>query len=82
LNIVTGTTTTFREIAEMVVALSGRPVRIEESPRTQPMPHFGYRPFDNACCRSAFPDFSFTPLRQGLIGPIGEAERLADGRLG
>jgi UDP-glucose 4-epimerase len=82
LNIVTGTTTSFREIAEMVVALSGRPVRIEESPRTLPMPHLGFRPFDNWGCRSAFPDFSFTPLREGLIGAIREAARLADGRVG
>jgi UDP-glucose 4-epimerase len=82
LNIVTGTTTSFREIAELVVALSGRPVRIEESPRTQPMPHSGYRPFDNACCRNAFPDFSFTRLREGLIGTIREAQRLADNRFG
>jgi nucleoside-diphosphate-sugar epimerase len=80
LNIATGTTTSFREIAEMVVGLSGRPGRIEGSPRTQPMPHNGYRPFDIASCRSAFPDFSFTPLEQGLIATIREAERLADGR--
>jgi UDP-glucose 4-epimerase len=82
LNIATGTTASFREIAEMVVALSGRAVRIEESPRTQPMPHLGYRPFDIASCRSAFPDFSFSPLKQGLIGTMREAERRVDGRAG
>jgi len=80
LNVATGTTTTFREIAEIVVRLSGRPRRIEGSPRTQPMPHNGYRPFDIASCRRAFPDFSFTPLEQGLIATIREAELLADGR--
>jgi nucleoside-diphosphate-sugar epimerase len=81
LNIATGTTASFRAIAEMVVGMSARPGRIEESPRTQPMPHNGYRPFDIATCRGAFPDFSFTPLEQGLIATIREAESLAGGRI-
>jgi hypothetical protein len=44
------------------------------------MPHNGYRSFGIASCRSAFPDFLFTPLEQGLYATIGEAERLAGGR--
>jgi hypothetical protein len=30
------------------------------------MPHNGYRAFNTAACRAAFPDFAFTPLEQGL----------------
>jgi hypothetical protein len=30
------------------------------------MPHNGYRPFDIAACRRAFPDFRYTPLEEGL----------------
>ena len=46
LNIATGTVTSFREIAEMVLRISNWPVPIEEVPRTGPMPHNGYRAFD------------------------------------
>jgi UDP-glucose 4-epimerase len=66
LNIATGVITSFREIAEMVVRLTGRSVPIEELSRTGPMPHNGYRAFDTTTCRTAFPDFSFVPLRNGL----------------
>ncbi|MBI2961294.1 MAG: NAD-dependent epimerase/dehydratase family protein [Betaproteobacteria bacterium] len=66
LNIATGAVHSFRTIAEKVVALSGKPVAIKSSPRSGPMPHGGYRPFDIACCRAAFPDFRYTPLDAGL----------------
>jgi UDP-glucose 4-epimerase len=79
LNIATGTTASFREIAETVVRLSGRSVPIEETARTGPMPHNGYRPFDIAACRNAFPDFCFVPLEQGLSKTIAEATQLSPG---
>lgn len=66
LNIATGQTHSFGEIARMVASLSGRAVVIRGSPRTGPMPHNGYRPFDIAASRSAFPDFTYTPLHEGL----------------
>ena len=66
LNIVTGEVHTFRELAKLVVALAPRPVAIETTARHGPMPHNGYRPFDIACCRAAFPDFSYTPVNAGL----------------
>jgi hypothetical protein len=34
------------------------------------MPHNGYRPFDIAACRAAFPDFSYTVLNDGLARAI------------
>ena len=67
LNIATGETHSFRDIAERIVATVPRPVAIISSPRNGPMPHNGYRPFDIAACRAAFPDFSFTPISEGIV---------------
>jgi nucleoside-diphosphate-sugar epimerase len=66
LNIATGATASFRDIAQEVVRISGKTVPISGSPRVGPMPHNGYRPFSNAQCRSAFPDFTYTGLAGGL----------------
>lgn len=66
LNVATGVVTSFRDIAEAVVRLSGRTVPIKGSPRQGAMPHNGYRPFDIAACRAAFPDFSYVSLVDGL----------------
>jgi len=66
LNVVTGEVASFREIAEMVVSHFDTPVQIKGSPRSGPMPHDGYRPFDAAACREAFPDFQYTLLPEGL----------------
>jgi nucleoside-diphosphate-sugar epimerase len=66
INAVSGVVASFRDIAEKVVALSGRDVPILTSRRNGPMPHNGYRPFDAAAIRQAFPDFAITPLDKGL----------------
>lgn len=66
LNVATGEVHSFRAIAETVVALAGSPGSIQESPRSGPMPHGGYRPFSIDACRQAFPDFRYTPLAEGL----------------
>jgi nucleoside-diphosphate-sugar epimerase len=66
LNVATGEVHSFRQIAEMIVALSPRRVAIKSSPRAGPMPHNGYRSFDISACHSAFPDFRYTPLAEGL----------------
>ena len=66
LNIATGTVISFREIAETVVRLSGRPVPIQETPRSGPMPHNGYRPFDPAATHAALPGFRYTAPQEGL----------------
>ena len=60
LNIATGTVHSFRDIALKFSS------KVKGSPRSGPMPHNGYRPFDPAACRKAFPDFRFTPLDEGL----------------
>ncbi len=66
LNIATGTVHSFRTIAEKAVDLSGREVSISGSPRSGPVPHNGYRPFDISAQRAAFPDFAYTPLFEGM----------------
>jgi UDP-glucose 4-epimerase len=66
LNVATGAVYSFRDIAERVVAAAPRKIAIKGSPRSGPMPHNGYRPFDIAACRSAFPDFSYTPIDAGI----------------
>jgi hypothetical protein len=54
-------------------------VPIVETPRTQPMPHGGYRAFAITASTAAFPDFSYTPLSQGLARTIAEAKARAAG---
>jgi UDP-glucose 4-epimerase len=60
LNIATGEVRSFHDIAEHAVRLCGKPVAIRGTPRSGPLPHNGYRPFDIAAVRKAFPDFRFT----------------------
>ena len=66
LNVATGEVHSFAEIAQKVISLSRKKVDVKTSPRSGPMPHGGYRAFDISACRRAFPDFHFTPLKDGL----------------
>lgn len=66
LNVATGEVHSFLEIANATVSVAGKAVAVRAAPRVGPMPHNGYRPFDNAACRQAFPDFRYTPLGEGL----------------
>lgn len=66
LNVATGTVASFRCLADRAVALSPRKVDIKPSPRSGPMPHDGYRPFDPAATFLAFPDFRYTAIDTGL----------------
>jgi nucleoside-diphosphate-sugar epimerase len=60
LNIATGEVHSFMELARKIST------KIKTTPRSGPMPHNGYRPFDIAACRKAFPDFRYTPIDEGL----------------
>jgi nucleoside-diphosphate-sugar epimerase len=66
LNIATGSVHSFRDIADEVAASAEKDVAIKASPRSGPMPHNGYRPFDITASRRAFPDFNYMPLGEGL----------------
>jgi nucleoside-diphosphate-sugar epimerase len=66
LNIATGEVHSFADVAREVISLSNKRSALKTSPRSAPMPHNGYRPFDIASCREAFPDFRYTSLEDGL----------------
>src|SRR5262249_11009941 len=66
LNIATGEVYSFRDIAERIAAMAKPAVTVRGTPRQGEMPHGGYRPFDIAACRRAFPDFRYTSLADGL----------------
>jgi UDP-glucose 4-epimerase len=70
LNIATGHSASFREIAEMIVALSGRSVEIRGTPRQNLITH---RHFDITDCLKAFPEFHYIPLRDGLARAAKES---------
>jgi len=63
LNIATGVSTSFRDIAEKVVSLAGSRSEIRGTPRQNPITH---RHFDITDCLKAFPKFRYTPLDEGL----------------
>lgn len=66
LNAATGTVISFRELAEHIAANATPPVAVVGSPRSGPMPHNGYRPFNPGATRAAFPDFKYTPPLDGV----------------
>ncbi|MGQ0663120.1 MAG: NAD-dependent epimerase/dehydratase family protein, partial [Pseudomonadota bacterium] len=63
LNVATGTSASFRRVAEMAVALFAHPVPIQATERRVPITH---RHFDIAACVRAFPGFRYTGLAAGL----------------
>jgi UDP-glucose 4-epimerase len=66
LNAATGTVTSFRQAAELIVSQSPKPVGIVDTPRSGPMPHNGYRAFDPAATQAAFPGFRYTSVAEGF----------------
>lgn len=70
LDVVTGRSVSFREVADKIVALVGKPVSIVPSPRQNPILH---RSFDVTDRATAFPGFTPTPLEAGLARVQQEA---------
>jgi len=66
INVATGSVVSFRRVAEMVSEYFIPQITINAKPREGPMPHNGYRPFDPSACLTAFPEFSYTTLANGL----------------
>jgi UDP-glucose 4-epimerase len=66
LNVATGAVTSFHDIATAIAAMATPAPAVRTTPRNGPMPHNGYRAFDNAACRAAFPDLKITMLAEGL----------------
>jgi nucleoside-diphosphate-sugar epimerase len=70
LNIATGRSVPFRQVAEMAVAVSGRRVEIRGTPRRNPITH---RHFDITDCLKAFPEFHYLPLQEGLARAVQQS---------
>ena len=66
LNIATGEVHSFMDVARKIIGMEKTKSSIKTTPRSGPMPHNGYRPFDAAATRKAFPDFRYTSLDEGL----------------
>jgi nucleoside-diphosphate-sugar epimerase len=69
LNVATGTSVSFRRVAETVAGLTSRPVEIRGTPRRGPIVH---RHFDTTACVKAFPAFHYVPLEEGLRRTVRE----------
>src|SRR5207244_7753620 len=65
-NAVSGDVVSFRELAEFTASQFEPKVAVRSTPRSGPMPHNGYRAFDNSAIFEAFPGFRFRALRDGL----------------
>lgn len=65
-NAVSGTVTSFKEIALMASARFEPRVKVTGTPRVGAMPHNGYRAFDTALVQKLFPDFKPVALDAGL----------------
>lgn len=63
LNIATGVSTSFRDVAELVALQFKTPVEITTTPRANPVTH---RHYDVTDLIKAFPDFRFTALADGV----------------
>lgn len=63
LNMATGMSVSFRNVADLVAREFGKPVEIIETPRANPVTH---RHYDVTSLIKAFPDFRFIPLQDGI----------------
>jgi UDP-glucose 4-epimerase len=70
LNIATGQSTSFRDVAKATVALAGSESKIRGTPRQNPITH---RHFDITDSLKAFPEFHCVPLSEGLARVAKEA---------
>ena len=66
LNIVSGETISFFEIASLVKKIINLNLKIIFKKRNGPMPHNGYRSFNNKKIFDLFPDFQFTKIESWL----------------
>ena len=72
LNAATGVVTSFRDVAQMAIDIAAAKSVIHDTVRNGAMPHNGYRAFNPQGTKAAFPDFTYTPLAQGLAAAQNE----------
>lgn len=63
LNLATGRSVAFRDVAQLVARQFMSQVEIETAPRSNPVTH---RHFDVVSLITAFPEFRFTPIEEGI----------------
>jgi len=63
LNVATGHSHSFKDVADLVVKTAGKAVTVEPTTRQNPVTH---RHFDITACRQAFPAFVYTDIAVGL----------------
>lgn len=76
LNLATGQSISFMELAQRVARLFDRPVEFVSHPRE--LPTITHRTFDISALRRAFPDFTPTTLDDGLVQMLAELEMQAN----
>ena len=64
LNVATGVSTSFNDIAQIIAKQYGG--KVVSQPRPGPRPHLLHRFFDITDCLKAFPEFHYVPLADGL----------------
>jgi nucleoside-diphosphate-sugar epimerase len=72
LNVATGSSTSFGDVARIVAQCAGGGVEVVETPRQNPVTH---RHFDTAETLRAFPTFAYTPLDEALGSVVNAAAR-------
>lgn len=68
LNVATGQSYSFREVADLILKISGSGSKLKGNPRQNPVTH---RHFDITDCHKAFPSFHYTKLEDGLKASYG-----------
>ena len=67
LNVASGITYSFKNIAEKIISIFNSSSVIKYIPRKGSMPHNGYRPFNTNSIRNYFSDFSFTDFDNAIL---------------
>ena len=65
-NAVSGKTSSFLEITQIINGLFPAGIKVEFEARKMPVPHKGYRAFDDSKLRQIIPGFKSTPLDKAL----------------
>jgi nucleoside-diphosphate-sugar epimerase len=66
INAVSGDIVSFRELADFASSFFDSVTTVRGTVRSGPMPHNGYRAFDNSAVSEAFPGFKFKSWKEGL----------------
>ena len=70
LNLVTGKVISFNAIAKKIKKIKKKKIKIEYLDRNQPMPHNGFRAFDNQRINKVNKSFKFTSIDKALLDYI------------